>query len=334
METERIKKAYISAQNFITLLSSDYGEAIKNSYPELIKKAQDVMLRYENEYMDAVISDKPEAQNLVETIIELKETLDLLDSTSYDNIKKIEDSLKENSEKLQSEILFEPSSFYKKYFLSLASPMSENLAENVLKNERFKAWFGNSKVVDSNGNPLVLYHGTSGLSKEFDEFTFTLFPGAYFAVNKSYSEWFARQKSNYYLYHVFLKVENPIDISAYGIEKVTYEDFTTYLELKYNIKLPENKLLKAMSDSEQGIWAWRYLRFAPDWIKFIRDANYYDGFVYYENNPSDLVNGKENVTKAWLVFKPNQIKSADIRNTTYSLESNNIKLAKGGTLCY
>jgi hypothetical protein len=333
METQDIKKAYTSAQNFITLLSSHYGEAIKNNHPELIKKAQDVMLKYEGEYMDAVILDKPEAQNIVETIVELKETLGLLDSTSYDNIKKIEDSLKENSEKLQSEILFEPASFYKKYFLSLTAPMSENLVENVLKNERFKAWFGNSKVIDTNGNPLVLYHGTGGLQQEFDEFMFKLYPGAYFAVNKSYSEWFAKVKTNNLMYHVFLRVENPIDISAYGVEKVTYEDFTTYLELKYSIKLPENKLLKAMSDKESGIWAWRYLRFAPDWIKFIRDANYYDGFVYYENNPSDLINGKENVTKAWLVFKANQIKSADIRNTTYSLETNNIKLAKGGCLC-
>ena len=88
METQDIKKAYTSAQNFITLLSSHYGEAIKNNHPELIKKAQNVMLKYEGEYMDAVILDKPEAQNIVETIVELKETLGLLDSTSYDNIKK------------------------------------------------------------------------------------------------------------------------------------------------------------------------------------------------------------------------------------------------------
>jgi hypothetical protein len=333
MEAERIKKAYESAQNFITLLSSEYGDSIRKDYPELVSKAEEVMLKYENEYMNAVIANKPEAQNIVETIIELKETLELIDTTSYDSIKRLEDSLKENSEKLQSEILFEPLSFYNKYLLSLTAPMSENLAENVLKNERFKAWFGNSKVVDEKGNPLVLYHGTSGLKKEFDEFMFKLFPGAYFAVNKSYSEWFAKQKTNTYMYHVFLRVENPIDISAYGVEKVTYEDFTTYLELKYSIKLPENKTLKAMSDNEKGIWAWRYLRFGTDWLKFIRDANYYDGFVYYENNPSDLINGKENVTKAWLVFKGNQIKSADIRNTTYSLDTDNIKLAKGGSLC-
>jgi hypothetical protein len=333
MEAERIKKAYESAQNFITLLSSSYGESIRNEYPELVKKAEEIMLKYENQYMDAVIIHKPEAQNIVETIIELKETLELIDTTSYDSIKRLEDSLKENSEKLQSEILFEPLSFYKKYLLSITAPMSETLAESVLQNERFKAWFGNSKVVDEKGNPQVLYHGTSGLQQEFDEFQFKLFPGAYFAYNKSYSEWFAKVKSNYYMYNVFLRVENPIDISAYGVEKVTYEDFTTYLELKYNLKLPENKPLKAQSDAENGLWAWRYLRFGSDWLKYIKNLNYYDGILYYENNPSDIINGKENITKAYLVFDGNQIKSADIRNTTYSLESKNLKLAKGGKLC-
>ena len=333
MEAERIKKAYMSAQNFITLLSSEYGDAIRKDYPELVNKAQEVMLKYEGQYMDAVIADNIDAQNIVSNIVELKETLELLDTTSYDSIKKIEEELKINSEKLQGEILFNPLSFYEKYLISLTAPNSDYLAENILKNERFKAWFGNSKVVDEKGNPMVLYHGTSGLEKEFDEFSFKSFPGAYFAQNKSYSEWFANQKRNHIMYQVFLRVENPIDITAYGVEKVTYEDFVTFIELKYNLVLPENKPLKATSDMENGIWAWRYLRFGSNWLKFIRDKNYYDGIVYYENNPSDQINGKDNVTKAWLIFNANQVKSADIRNTTYSLESNNVKMQKGGNLC-
>jgi len=31
---------------------------------------------------------------------------------------------------------------------------------NLIQSEKFKKWFGNSKVVDSNGNPLIVYHGT------------------------------------------------------------------------------------------------------------------------------------------------------------------------------
>ena len=36
------------------------------------------------------------------------------------------------------------------------------------KEKNFKEWFGDSKVVDSDGNPLVVYHGTKGDFKEFD----------------------------------------------------------------------------------------------------------------------------------------------------------------------
>ena len=38
----------------------------------------------------------------------------------------------------------------------------------LLAVEKFKAWFKTSKVVDSKGNPLIVYHGTSGLIKDFD----------------------------------------------------------------------------------------------------------------------------------------------------------------------
>lgn len=39
----------------------------------------------------------------------------------------------------------------------------------VLLNPNFKKWFGDSKVVDENGNPLVVYHGTANDFKVFDK---------------------------------------------------------------------------------------------------------------------------------------------------------------------
>ena len=35
------------------------------------------------------------------------------------------------------------------------------LKEAILDNPNFKQWFGNSKIVDSSGTPLVVYHGTN-----------------------------------------------------------------------------------------------------------------------------------------------------------------------------
>lgn len=39
---------------------------------------------------------------------------------------------------------------------------------NLLDNPKFKAWFKDSKVVDAEGNPLRVYHGTTGDFSRFD----------------------------------------------------------------------------------------------------------------------------------------------------------------------
>ena len=45
--------------------------------------------------------------------------------------------------------------------------MYEFLTESNL-NDNFWNWFGESKVVDSKGNPLVVYHGSTATFDEFD----------------------------------------------------------------------------------------------------------------------------------------------------------------------
>lgn len=40
--------------------------------------------------------------------------------------------------------------------------------KDVTQTDAFKKWFGDSKVVDENGNPLVVYHGTSADFSKFD----------------------------------------------------------------------------------------------------------------------------------------------------------------------
>ena len=65
-------------------------------------------------------------------------------------------------------------------------PMMMNLQENEEKtnlNDNFWKWFSGSKVVDKNGNPLVVYHGTGA---KFDEFDSERTPGGvvWFTSNK------------------------------------------------------------------------------------------------------------------------------------------------------
>jgi hypothetical protein len=76
----------------------------------------------------------------------------------------------------------------------------------------FKRWFGNSKVVDSNGQPLVVYHGTGGDFSEFRTDTEGMLgKGAYFTnrpeVASNYSTYGITGSPN--VIPVYLSLQNP-----------------------------------------------------------------------------------------------------------------------------
>lgn len=90
--------------------------------------------------------------------------------------------------------------------LSQRKPLMQSAAElrnDEAKTEAFKKWFGKSKVVDKNGNPQVVHHGTS---KEFDSFDTKggWSPGSWFAVDKGKVKDFGSKE-----YHVYLNIETP-----------------------------------------------------------------------------------------------------------------------------
>lgn len=103
----------------------------------------------------------------------------------------------------------------------------------------FKKWFGDSKVVDENGKPLVVYHGslwkfdTFGKSDEFD-FSFSPKFAHEYAAQKSFEQ--ALDLSPV-LYSVYLKAENPFD---------------------FRDEKSVNELLKKIGDKEINFWGNKY----------------------------------------------------------------------------
>ena len=331
-----VTKLYESAERFLAILNSEYvpSTVTKSEKENLISDVTQKINKYETEYMDAKMAKEKSPLELFSKVAEAKEIKKLIPETSHDSIKILDEIITENSKIIQDKLLFEPTLFFDKYAANIASPMSQKLQTDLTNNERFKAWFNGSKVVDGNGNPLMVYHGTGGLKKEeFDKFSFSPFPAAYFAENKTYADWFSTYRGgNSIMYRVYLRVLNPIDLTPFELRKITYEDFIIYMKYKYGYDLPENKMLMEMSKKMNGMWAWRYLRSGVDWLKFLNKSGEFDGFNYYENNPDDQVGGKENVTKAWMVFEGNQIKSADSVSNTFSLDTDIIKMEEGGTI--
>ena len=103
----------------------------------------------------------------------------------------------------------------------------------------FKRWFGDSKVVDESGKPLVVYHGslwkfdTFGKSDEFD-FSFSPKFAYEYAAQKSFEQ--ALDLSPV-LYSVYLKAENPFD---------------------FRDEKSVNELLKKIGDKEINFWGDKY----------------------------------------------------------------------------
>lgn len=89
-----------------------------------------------------------------------------------------------------------------------------------LFSDSFKNWFGDwinkpeeaSKVVDENGEPLIVYHGSN---KTFDEFNidsdknYGFSDGSYFTSNKSFAKAYSVKNR---LYPSFLSIKNPIQL--------------------------------------------------------------------------------------------------------------------------
>ena len=104
----------------------------------------------------------------------------------------------------------------------------------------FRNWFGDSKVVDEAGNPLVMYHGTShGGFNVFDTNVAggkgLMGGGAYFTDNPDIGSSYAAKGTgdNPSVYPVVLRIVNPFDMDA-PADKVLWEkmfpDISLYLD--------------------------------------------------------------------------------------------------------
>ena len=91
---------------------------------------------------------------------------------------------------------------------------------------QFKKWFARSKVVDKNGKPLVVYHGSSADFTIFDH-RFAYRNGAaegrgfYFTSDKSKAEGY--KTDNGKLFEVYLRLQKPLDPDKLTITKAEVE---------------------------------------------------------------------------------------------------------------
>lgn len=129
-------------------------------------------------------------------------------------------------------------------FMKAPNGANTNLTEDQwlsVRTEAFKNWFGDwehdpenaSKVVDENGEPRVVYHGSGAKFNTFSH-KFAMKNGAvkgrgfYFTDDQGYAEGFAPKGGH--LFKVFLNLRNPFDAEKLSLSKKDVERVIEHLD--------------------------------------------------------------------------------------------------------
>lgn len=184
--------------------------------------------------------------------------------------------------------------------------VSFQLKEADTNTEEFKKWFKDSKVVNNDGKPMAVYHGSPNA---FDTFrpsnAIGWGEGIYFTDNQLAASEYGYKEDGSNLYKVYLDIQNPYT----GDVNLSYED----IEKTRVYRRTYDKMIEKGYD-DYDIDAREMFNEDGDFAnKVIRELGY-DGIIMEGSNN---INGKEIV-----VFNPTQIKSADNRGTWDATDPN------------
>lgn len=187
--------------------------------------------------------------------------------------------------------------------------------KDQMQTKEFKKWFGNSKVVNADGTPKVMYHGTP--NGNFDTFK----KGAnYFTENEQYADRYQNPSAssistgkvvdNPTTHAVYIKMEKPFDTRDSKAREIFEDEFlnqdggydeegeeTEHSWVSNGTELNENTGLPDWTDAE-------------DLYHFIKDKGYdYDGIIVDEGADGGYGSTVVNRGVTYVTFEPNQVKN-------------------------
>ena len=231
-----------------------------------------------------------------------------------------------------------------------------------VRTKAFKNWFGDwknnpneaSKVVDENGEPLVVYHGTNAnitsFSLEKAKHNIGIFLSKSKNVARSYIDWFTidyykkitnSKLDNFNIYESYdeyknrtLEFEKDLPFSslmsenAFIAKKAAIINFNEHIYNTFiNLRNP------LIVDAEKR--KWNYILFKGEKHTTESLAIYakkygYDGVIVTNvidnglKNQNDIIAGNE-ISDEYIIFRPNQIKSATDNIGTFDPNNNDIR---------
>lgn len=187
--------------------------------------------------------------------------------------------------------------------------------KDQIQTKEFKQWFGNSKVVNADGTPKVMYHGTP--NGNFDTFK----KGAnYFTENEQYADRYQNPSAssistgkvvdNPTTHAVYIKMEKPFDTRDSKAREIFEDEFLNQ-DGGYNEEGEETEHSWVSNGTElnenTGLPDWTD---AEDLYHFIKDKGYdYDGIIIDEGADGGYGSAVVNRGVAYVTFEPNQVKN-------------------------
>ena len=201
----------------------------------------------------------------------------------------------------------------------------------TVRTTNFKNWFGDwendpdnaSKVVDENGEPMVVWHGRSAEFNTFEKKEGVRFimgledkvkaEGFFFSPDKGLAEEFASNSSRHRggkanVVPCFLNIRKPMDLTGEDYDRI-YEDVTGW---EYMVGM----------DTQDNLWGIMDEEGMADKIK----EKGYDGAIFVE----EVDDSYEPTKISYCALDANQIKSADNNNGDFSADNNDIRFSLAG----
>ena len=202
----------------------------------------------------------------------------------------------------------------------------------LVRTPAFKKWFGDwenepanaSKVIDENGEPLVVYHGSPNNFSVFDKTkqgTNTdegIFGnGFYFSTDLEYAKTYSnRGYSKGYVKYFFLNIKNPLFVNV-----ITQGEFI-FDGGNFNQFGSHNKYY----DKEKGYLDKKDVK--AENLKYVKNINDY----LNKNKYDGVIVTIEDIKEEYVALESNQIKLADGTNTAFDKYNNDIRFDKGGMI--
>ena len=242
--------------------------------------------------------------------------------TSTDTKADKKYSISENIEKVRQYSDMPEKSIFRTGWLQANQKMVDEIVENRPKTEtdNFKSWFGESKAVNQNGEPLLLYHGTNS---RFTKFA-SKGKGMWLSSEPLYARGYSKPTNKLddiapsgkvfggsidRVIPAYIRAENPAD---FGNTDLSFEEALPNVSSKLDIPAIELKSVWKKVGKPEKLW------------QVVNSSEMVD---LLKKHGFDSIKAIESTAPTWAVFESNQIKSAVANKGTFDNKKSDIRFS-------